>query len=72
MQKREFPKLYEKKSNCCGCTACFAICPVKAITMQPDEEGFLYPSVDYSACICCYRCLKVCVFKADQMNREFY
>lgn len=35
-----------KKSSCCGCTACFNICPKNAISMQPDEEGFLYPVVD--------------------------
>lgn len=49
------------KDECCGCTACYASCPTKAITMQPDkEEGFLYPVVDESKCIECGKCLKVC------------
>ena len=26
--------------DCCGCTACYAICPKDAITMIEDEEGF--------------------------------
>ena len=30
----------EQKNNCCGCRACANICPVSAITMQEDEEGF--------------------------------
>lgn len=49
------------KEECCGCTACYASCPTKAITMQPDpEEGFLYPRVDEAKCIKCGKCLKVC------------
>lgn len=48
-------------NECCGCTACYASCPTKAITMQPDAvEGFLYPVVDESKCIDCGKCLKVC------------
>ena len=38
--------LYDKKENCCGCFACYSICSQKAIQMQPDEEGFLYPIID--------------------------
>ena len=50
-----------KKDDCCGCTACYASCPTKAIAMQPDAvEGFLYPIVDESKCIDCGKCLKVC------------
>ena len=40
--EREIPVLYKRKEDCCGCTACYAICPKSAITMQPDEEGFDY------------------------------
>ena len=32
--------------NCCGCQACVSICPVHAIEMKENEEGFLYPVVD--------------------------
>lgn len=50
-----------KPDECCGCTACYASCPTKAITMQPDEvEGFLYPRVDEDKCIDCGKCLRVC------------
>ena len=50
-----------KPEECCGCTACYASCPTKAITMQPDEvEGFLYPRVDEEKCIDCSKCLRVC------------
>ena len=34
------------KKECCGCEACFQVCPVGAINMKRDSEGFLYPIVD--------------------------
>ncbi len=64
--------LFVNKENCCGCTACYAICPVKAISMDPDEEGFLYPSVDTTICIHCHKCITVCVFKMDQIAKGFF
>ena len=36
----------KSKLDCCGCTACASSCPKSAITMVPDEEGFLYPKID--------------------------
>lgn len=62
---RELPVLYRKKEECCGCTACYAICPKEAISMVEDEEGFEYPKIDNSKCVRCYLCLKVCPFKID-------
>ncbi|MBP5505159.1 MAG: Coenzyme F420 hydrogenase/dehydrogenase, beta subunit C-terminal domain [Bacteroidales bacterium] len=48
-------------NECCGCTACYATCPTRAITMQADEiEGFLYPLVNEDKCINCGKCLRVC------------
>ena len=34
-----------------------------AISMLPDEEGFMYPTVDANMCIRCYKCLSVCPYK---------
>ena len=48
------------KTKCCGCGACANICPKKAIVMQADSEGFLYPFVDPGKCIKCGLCLKTC------------
>ena len=48
------------KKNCCGCNACVQHCPKSCITMQEDEEGFLYPIVDQEVCIDCGLCEKVC------------
>lgn len=50
------------KSKCCGCTACASSCPKKCISMQYDEEGFLYPVVDRTSCVNCGICEKVCPF----------
>ena len=52
------------KAECCGCAACSAICPKRAISMVEDEEGFLYPHVDESKCVECSLCLTVCPFRA--------
>ena len=67
----------EEKKNCCGCTACMHICPVEAIEMKEDEEGFFYPSVDQGKCIGCGKCVAVCPFlvdKKDQINikQQYY
>lgn len=50
------------KTKCCGCTACYSICPKKCISMRPDFEGFLYPEVDVAGCIACGACERVCPF----------
>ena len=64
------PILYERKEDCCGCTACYAVCPNSAIVMVKDEEGFDYPVVDESKCIRCYRCLKVCPVKIERLEED--
>ena len=48
------------KEECCGCTACKNICPVNAIEMKEDKDGFLYPIVNEEKCIKCELCKKVC------------
>ena len=47
------------RQSCTGCSACQAVCPVGAITMVPDKEGFLRPQVGES-CVYCRRCQQVC------------
>lgn len=63
MKEIKTPILYERKEDCCGCSACYAICPKQAISMRPDEEGFDYPIIDENLCVRCYMCLKVCPIK---------
>ncbi len=59
------------KQNCCGCTACVAICPQNCITMQEDEEGFLYPKVDQNVCINCGACERVCPILNNKKEEVF-
>ena len=47
------------RNLCCGCGACYSVCPVGAIEMKEDNEGFLYPFIN-SNCIKCKKCMKVC------------
>ncbi len=56
------PVLYSDFSECCGCGACVILCPVHAISMEENEEGFLYPVIDENKCIRCCKCIKVCIF----------
>lgn len=59
------------KHDCCGCTACASICVKKAIVMQPDDEGFLYPVCDPSLCNDCHLCEQVCpVFARDSRQLD--
>ena len=48
------------KEACCGCEACAQKCPKSCITMEFDEQGFLYPIVEESQCIDCGLCESVC------------
>lgn len=60
---KSLPELYTHREKCCGCSACVYLCPVDAISMEPDEEGFDYPVIDASICIRCYKCMDACAFK---------
>ena len=63
--------VYTKKENCCGCTACYSICPKHAISMKPDQEGFLYPIIDASECVGCDLCKKVCPTQKNMPLESF-
>lgn len=56
------------KTKCCGCTACYNVCPKNAIQMIPDEEGFSYPLVDNEVCIQCGLCNAVCPVENRQKS----
>lgn len=58
-----------KKSECCGCGGCVSVCPVKAITLRKDDEGFLFPVVDREKCTNCGLCDRVCDFRCKSNVR---
>lgn len=47
--------------ECYGCGLCEEVCPVHAITMQENAEGFRVPVVDTVTCINCRKCEKACI-----------
>lgn len=48
------------KLECTGCSACKQICPQKCISMEMNEEGFLYPQINKKLCVNCNICESVC------------
>ena len=52
---------FKARAMCCGCGACESACPVHAISMELDGEGFRYPVIDNGTCIHCNLCEKVCL-----------
>lgn len=51
------------QNNCCGCGVCEVICPVQAITLRQDSEGFYKPFINEDQCIGCTKCIKSCCYK---------
>lgn len=63
------------RNICSGCHACFNICPKHCITMEADDEGFLYPHIQEQNCINCGRCNAVCPvlkeYRGQKKGRAF-
>ncbi len=58
------------KNNCTGCRMCEQICPVKAIEIVENEEGFIEPKVNEEKCINCGLCFKRCPQLNDIKNNR--
>lgn len=57
-------------SDCTGCGMCQQICHQNAISMLPDTEGFLHPSIDISLCNNCGMCQRFCPVNTPLMKRK--
>ncbi len=60
----------KNKFNCYGCELCKDICPVDAIEMAEDVEGFKYPVIDEEKCIKCKLCEKNCIYRKKMKKKE--
>ncbi|WP_165157708.1 Coenzyme F420 hydrogenase/dehydrogenase, beta subunit C-terminal domain [Parabacteroides sp. ZJ-118] len=61
---------------CTSCQMCGAVCPVDAITIRLDDNGFYRPQIDINKCIDCGLCVKSCykfdhsISKSDLANKK--
>lgn len=70
MVERKNRKIVTLTDSCTGCFACSNACPVSAITLPENDEGFYFPKVDYRKCIQCGLCDMVCPqIKEHEHNR---
>ncbi len=60
--------LWIEKNQCTGCASCANICPVNAIEMQSDSNGFEYPVIDKNVCIHCKACEQTCLKRMSKEN----
>lgn len=58
------------KKDCCGCTACYSICPKDCIRMIEDNEGCVYPVVNRNLCVDCGSCSKACPVQNQSLPRR--
>jgi NAD-dependent dihydropyrimidine dehydrogenase PreA subunit len=58
------------KKDCCGCSGCMAVCPVNAIKMVVDKEGFVYPQAD-DKCIHCGACERICPMRNRVWEKQY-
>lgn len=52
--------IYTNNSLCCGCGACKEVCPVSAINIKMNEQGFYQSFVENTLCVNCGKCISVC------------
>ena len=52
-----------EKGQCCGCSACYHLCPTSAITIKENINGFLNAIIDNNKCIKCNICDNGCPIK---------
>lgn len=58
--KNNISRKEDEINYCTSCQLCSAVCPVNAIEIKLDTEGFYKPIVNEEKCIDCGKCVSVC------------
>ena len=58
--KNNISKKENEINYCTSCQLCSAVCPVDAIEIKLDIEGFYKPFINEDKCIDCGKCVSVC------------
>lgn len=58
-------------NQCTGCGACENACSMNCITMQADKDGFFSPTINFSHCVHCNACVRVCPVLNPPEGNEF-
>ena len=53
-------KILLGNNKCTGCTACYSACPVNAIEMVVNKEGFYQAIINEEKCVNCNMCVRRC------------
>ena len=57
--------------ECTGCSACANICPVGAIKIIQDKEGFYKPEIDENKCTSCGACSNICPIQKNIYPKNY-
>ena len=63
-------KYTQKEQYCYSCFACQQSCPVNAISMCENENGFLQPVIDDNKCVKCNKCVISCPIENFNFNNS--
>ena len=59
------------QNECTGCSACVNVCPVNALSLQPDKYGYYRSTLDAKKCINCGLCAQICpALKLPEKNNS--
>ena len=60
----------DRVTTCTGCMMCLSSCPVNAISVKDDILRGKVPWIDYSECIECDRCIRICPEVNDDEKKK--
>lgn len=66
---KQSTRIMQQNQLCCGCGACASVCPVNAINICRNDNGFFAAEVN-SNCIGCAKCKKACPFEGRILSAE--